>query len=74
MKDTRVAGTLLLTVPEAAAELRISENSLYRLIARGLVQTVDVGTGRQSRTRVTRKALEDFIAKRVSDRPVRAAS
>lgn len=65
---------LLLTIPEAADELRISENSMYRLISAGLLQTVDVGTGRQSRTRISRAALEAFIAGRATERPTRTAS
>lgn len=68
------APKLLLTVPEAAEELRVSNDSVYRLIAAGLIQTVDVGTARRPRTRVTRAALEEFIAARASDRPTRTAS
>lgn len=66
--------TLLLTLPEAAEQLRISEDSLRALISAGAIQTVDVGTGRRSRTRVTRTALEDFIAARETNRAARTAS
>ncbi|WP_442928869.1 helix-turn-helix domain-containing protein [Modestobacter sp. VKM Ac-2980] len=63
---------MVLTVAEAAEELRISDKSVYRLISAGELQTCDVGTGRErARTRVTREALEDFIASRTSDRPRR---
>lgn len=66
--------TLLLTIEEVAEELRISPDSVYRLISAGDLQTVNVGTGRRSRTRVTRVALEKFAANRTSDRPARSAS
>lgn len=69
MSDHALPHTLLLTLKEAAAELRISDDSVYRLITSGAIQSVDVGTARRSRTRITRAALEDFIAKRSSDRP-----
>lgn len=70
-RDRRVVSdsTLLLTLDEAAETLRISEDSVRRLIASGAIKSVDVGTARRSRTRVTRAALEEFIAQRTSDRP-----
>jgi excisionase family DNA binding protein len=60
---------LVLSIAEAAEELRISDKSVYRLIHDGELQTCDVGTGKRARTRVTLRALEDFIASRTSDRP-----
>lgn len=64
----------LLTVKEAADELRISADSLYRHISGGAVQTVNVGSVKRPRTRITRAALDEFIAARTSDRPARSAS
>lgn len=71
----RLPATLLLTVPEAAEELRISESRMYELISRGEIPTCDVGTGAQrSRTRVPRKALEAYVDERTTVRPLRSAS
>lgn len=65
--------TLLLTVPEAAEELRCSENTVYRLISEGLIQTCDIGLRGRARTRITQRALQDFIAARTTTRPRRTA-
>lgn len=65
--------TLLLTVPEAADELRCSENTVYRLISEGLIQTCDIGLRGRARTRITHKALQDFVAARSTERPRRTA-
>ena len=62
---------LLLTIDEAAAELRISGKSVHRLISAGELAACDVSTGKRARTRVTRRALERFIEARTSDRPRR---
>lgn len=62
----------LLTVPEAAEDLRCSEMSVYRLISAGSLPTVDIATGKERpRTRIPRKQLEEYIAKRTEHRPVR---
>jgi len=65
--------TILMTVPEAAEHLRLSEMTVYRLISDGSIQTVDVSTraSTRSRTRITREALGEFIAARSSNRPRR---
>jgi len=59
---------LLLTVAEAAEELRVSEMTVYRLISSGDLPTSDIGTGKRARTRITRKALEEFIEARTTER------
>jgi excisionase family DNA binding protein len=56
----------LLTIPETAAELRVSDDTVYRLIADGSLDAVDV-SGRDSRrakTRVPRESIETFIKAR----------
>lgn len=50
--------TLTLTVDEAAAELRVSRRTLYRLIESGELPRVKIG----STTRITRAALEHYVA------------
>jgi excisionase family DNA binding protein len=71
--DDETTRTLLLTLAEAAEQLRMSEMSVRRLISDGSLQSVDVSTqsSTRSRTRVSRQALDDFIAERSSDRPRR---
>jgi excisionase family DNA binding protein len=59
---------LLLTPKEAGRALGISDDSVYRLIAKGLIDTVDVGTEKRPRTRITPAALEAFINGRSSAR------
>ncbi len=55
-----------LTVPEVAAELRIDRATVYRLIRRGQLPTVQIGTGPGPGQilRVRADALERFIADR----------
>ena len=69
--DTSGRRHILMTISEAAEELRISAMSMYRLIHEGIVQTVDVGTGKRSRTRVSREAIEKMIEARSSHRSPR---
>lgn len=66
--------SLLLTIPEAAAELRVSKTRMYELISGGEIPTCDVGTGKRSRTRVPRKALERYLDGLTTSRPHRNAS
>lgn len=73
-RDGAPRATLTLTPAEAAFELRISEDSFMRLVAAGEIDTVDVGTGKQARTRVTWAALEAFLASRTTQRAARSAS
>lgn len=68
--------SLLMTLREAGDELRISEDSVYRLVQRGRLAAVDVGTGRRARTRIRRAELERFIEAntRTAGRRLRPAS
>ena len=50
--------SLLLTVTEAAAALRISRSSIYRLFDAGQLSWVQIGASR----RVTSTEIERFIA------------
>lgn len=53
--------TILLTIAEAAEEMRISETSMRQLINRGDILTVTpMGNDRGAR-RITRKDLEAFV-------------
>jgi excisionase family DNA binding protein len=53
-----VQRTLLLTVPETAAELRCAVRTCWRLIAKGDLKTVRLGRS----VRITRESLELLIA------------
>jgi excisionase family DNA binding protein len=53
-----INGSLLLKVSEAAAALRISRSSLYRLFESGELAWVQIGTSR----RVTSAEIHRFIA------------
>jgi excisionase family DNA binding protein len=53
-----INGSLLLTVSEAAAALRISRSSLYRLFEAGELAWVQIGASR----RVTSAEIHRFIA------------
>ncbi len=52
--------TLLLTIPEAAVELRVSRQTVYRRIASGRLQSTDVGEGGRTLMRVPRAALDAY--------------
>lgn len=57
----------VLTVPQVATLLNVSRASVYRLIYAGeLGETLDVGTGKKSRTRVYATAVEDLMKRRTS--------
>ncbi|GIH91992.1 helix-turn-helix domain-containing protein [Planobispora siamensis] len=51
---------LLLTIPDAAAEIGIHRNTLYRKIAAGEIEAIDIAPPGSSKTRirVPRAALE----------------
>lgn len=69
-----MTGTALLTIPEAAAELRIHRDSVYELIACGALKAVDVAVKRtRTKTRVRRVDLEQFIADRTRSAQRRAS-
>ena len=53
----------LLTIPETAERLRVSENTVYRRIASGELRAVDLGNGR-AWTRVRTDDLARYIDKR----------
>jgi excisionase family DNA binding protein len=53
-----ISGRLLLTVSEAAAALRISRSSIYRLFDSGELAWVQIGASR----RVTSAEIHRFIA------------
>jgi excisionase family DNA binding protein len=56
----------LLTPRQAAEMLGCSPNSVYRLIAGGELQTIDIapGTSQRSKMRVRRADLQAFIDRR----------
>lgn len=62
---------MLLTVAEAADELRVSVRAMYDLISAGRVPSCDVGTGTRARTRISRDALTKYVESTTTTRPVR---
>ncbi len=62
-QPTTPEGTALLTINEAAEQLRVSRATVYRLINDGRLATVDIARiAGQTRTRVPRQAIADYIA------------
>jgi excisionase family DNA binding protein len=62
----------LLTIPQVAARLQCGRTSVYELISPGELATTDVAVkGARPKTRVTEKAVEDFIAARTIEQPRR---
>ena len=61
----------MLTVPEIAAELRISETSVYRLINADLLPSVKAGVRRKV---VSREALDTWIRQGGVDGPTSAGA
>ena len=55
--------TRLFTIPQAAEQLGVSENHVYRLIASGVLRAVDVRQpgSRRPKTRVREDDLAAFI-------------
>jgi excisionase family DNA binding protein len=53
--------TATLTIPETATELRISKSTVYRLIAAGQLEVMNVASRGRPRMRVPLTALERFI-------------
>lgn len=49
--------TLLLTVEEAAAELRIARRRVFEMIREGTLPSVKIGKSR----RITRAAVEEYV-------------
>lgn len=56
-------GPLLNSVPEAAAQLRVSRACLYELIGSGALRSVHVGRRRL----IPQSALHEFVAQREAD-------
>jgi excisionase family DNA binding protein len=56
-------GTLLLTIPEAAAELRIGKVKVYELISDGELDAIDIARPGSKRThlRVPRTSLDAYV-------------
>ena len=57
MIDAELPRKALLRPDEAAAALRVSRRTVYRLIADGFLHAVRVGT----QLRITREALLDYL-------------
>lgn len=53
----------LLTIPEAAAALRLGRNAIYRRIADGTLRAVDIAPkgAKRTRLRIPADALERYI-------------
>jgi excisionase family DNA binding protein len=56
-------GTVLLTIPETADQLRCSENTVYRRIASGELEARDISRpgAKKSKTRVPRESLLAYL-------------
>jgi excisionase family DNA binding protein len=54
-----ITPSVLVTVPEAAALLRLSRATIYRMLARGDLPSVKQGAAR----RIPRTALEAWVAR-----------
>jgi excisionase family DNA binding protein len=67
-----VAETLLLTLEEAGAELRVSEDTVERMVAEGDLLAVRVG--KKGRRRIRRADLERFVARLKTTREMGAAT
>lgn len=65
-KPVSVAPRALLAVHEAAGMLGCSENHVYRLIANGELETVDIRADGavRSKTRITPDAIHEYIARK----------
>jgi excisionase family DNA binding protein len=61
--------TKLLSIPEAADELSLSPNTVYKLIAEGDLRAVDMSTAgaRKSKTRIRSDDLAAFIEARTRE-------
>lgn len=60
----------LYTITEVAQVLRVKRQTIYRWIAEGRIKTVAVG----AHIRVTREAIEAFVAQSTQERQARLAS
>ena len=51
----------LLTPPEVAEKLRVSERTLYRWIEQGLIKTIQIGPGRAGVVRIRQTDLDAYL-------------
>lgn len=58
----------VLTIPQVAEQLQVSEWTVYALISSGDLRSFDASAGKRSVTRVRQSALDEFIAKREKKR------
>lgn len=70
-----MSASLLLTIPETAAELRCHRDTVYELIAAKQLKAVDIATrpGGRTKTRVRRDDLVAFIDARTRTAATRVA-
>jgi len=61
MPETRILESILLTPEEAAEMLRLGRVTVYKLIQTGELASITIGKAR----RIPRRALDDYIAKRL---------
>lgn len=54
----------VLTLQQVADELQVSERTINRYVAQGLIPVIDVGAGTYRKLRVTRADLDAFIEAR----------
>lgn len=54
---------LLLTIPEAAAQLGLGRSKMYQLLAEGAFPVVRIGRA----VRIPSKALEEWVARRQAE-------
>jgi excisionase family DNA binding protein len=58
-----------LTTKQAAAELSVSENTIRRRIAEGLLRWHDIGVPGRPRIRITSEDLAKYVENGRQDRP-----
>jgi excisionase family DNA binding protein len=51
----------LLTIPQVAAQLVVGRSTVYRYIAAGLFDRVDLGRGPASKTRIPQSSVDRFV-------------
>jgi excisionase family DNA binding protein len=73
MEQEQAAGSgttiQLLTVPEVATRLRVSEAKVWQLLQRGLLRSVKIDTSR----RIPEDAVAEYVASLVADEAARRA-
>lgn len=58
----------VLTIPQVAEQLQVSEWTVYAHISAGELRSFDASAGKRAVTRVRQSALDEFIAKREKKR------